>query len=251
MARGETYQLIHKFLEKYISQGYSTIDRMDPFMIELEKELERNNQFFYVGDTINLKILFTSKGSEKIIGVTPEKFNLATFINRTHPKEQARYGLARIKYMKLGQDLLLRKKGTSILSTQFLQLNPEGNYTNLLFQGYLFYSEVALKTVYTILLLTDLSKFEISKHGYHFYVGEDLNYFRYPDEELLQTGHVFSDREFEILKLIASGFDSEHIADKLFLSVHTINTHRRNILKKTNKTNTHELVIELKENGIL
>ncbi len=91
----------------------------------------------------------------------------------------------------------------------------------------------------------------MSKHGYHYYLGEDISYFRLPDNELLQTGHVYSDREFEILKLIASGFDSDQIAKKLFLSVNTVNTHRRNILKKTNNQSTHELVIELMQNGVL
>jgi DNA-binding CsgD family transcriptional regulator len=69
--------------------------------------------------------------------------------------------------------------------------------------------------------------------------------------DLLRTGNVYTDREFEIIKLIAEGLGSEQIADKLFLSVNTINTHRRNILKKTRKSTTQELVIELKEKGIL
>jgi DNA-binding CsgD family transcriptional regulator len=75
--------------------------------------------------------------------------------------------------------------------------------------------------------------------------------FRYPDTDLLKTGLLFSDREFEIIKMISEGLGSEQIADKLFLSVNTVNTHRRNILKKTKKSTTHDLVIELQERGIL
>ena len=121
----------------------------------------------------------------------------------------------------------------------------------MLFQGYVFYSELPYKTVFLILVMTDLTKFKLSKNGYHYYVGSNLDYFRYPDAELLKIGNIFSDREFEILKLIAKGMDSDHIAKKLFLSVNTINTHRRNILKKTNKQTTHDLVIELQERGVL
>lgn len=251
MTKPYNYTLFHNFLDNYRQEGFLKISRDDPFMIEMEKQLDSRHQFFYVGDAINLKILFTSNGSKKITGINPAEFDLSIFINRVHPIEQARYGLARIKYMKLGQDLLLIKNGVKILSTHFRQLNSEGKYINLLFQGYLFYSEIPIKTVYTILVLTDLTNIQLSKHGYHYYVGDDVNFFRYPDDELLQTGHVFSDREFEILKLIASGFESHQIADKLFLSEHTVNTHRRNILKKTNKASTHELVIELMKNGVL
>ena len=92
-----------------------------------------------------------------------------------------------------------------------------------------------MNTVYMININTDISWFKKIKHGFHYYVGNDLSYFRYPDEKLLMTGNIFSDREFEIIKLIKEGFDSEQIAEKLFLSKHTVNTHRKNILDKTGK----------------
>ena len=65
------------------------------------------------------------------------------------------------------------------------------------------------------------------------------------------TGNDFSDREFEIIKMIKSGFDSEQIAEKLFLSKHTVNTHRKNILNKTGKAHISELIYDLTERGLL
>ena len=41
-----------------------------------------------------------------------------------------------------------------------------------------------------------------------------------------------SSRETEIIQLIAAGMTNKEIAEKLFLSVHTIKTHRKNIIKK-------------------
>ena len=41
-----------------------------------------------------------------------------------------------------------------------------------------------------------------------------------------------SEREVEIIKLIAEGFINKEIANKLFLSTHTVNTHRKNIMSK-------------------
>ncbi len=41
-----------------------------------------------------------------------------------------------------------------------------------------------------------------------------------------------SQREITILKMIVTGLTHQEIADKLFLSVHTVNTHRKNINKK-------------------
>lgn len=51
-----------------------------------------------------------------------------------------------------------------------------------------------------------------------------------------------SDREYDIVKLLAKGLSSSEIGDKLFLSHHTVETHRRNILTKTGAKNTVELM---------
>lgn len=60
--------------------------------------------------------------------------------------------------------------------------------------------------------------------------------FKFPDEDLLNYGHHLKNREFEVLKLVATGLTSSEIAKNLFLSLHTVNTHRRNILEKYKKT---------------
>ncbi|MDA9328684.1 response regulator transcription factor [Flavobacteriales bacterium] len=52
-----------------------------------------------------------------------------------------------------------------------------------------------------------------------------------------------SEREVEIIKLIAEGFINKEIADKLFLSTHTVNTHRKNIMSKLGVNNATGIVI--------
>ena len=54
---------------------------------------------------------------------------------------------------------------------------------------------------------------------------------------------VISKRECEIITLIAEGFTNAQIADKLFLSAHTINTHRINIMSKLGVKNTAGIVM--------
>lgn len=49
---------------------------------------------------------------------------------------------------------------------------------------------------------------------------------------------VLSLREQEILQLIAKGLISKQIADQLFISVNTVNTHRQRIIEKLNVSNT-------------
>jgi DNA-binding NarL/FixJ family response regulator len=47
-----------------------------------------------------------------------------------------------------------------------------------------------------------------------------------------QTVSVLSSRERGILQMVAEGFTSKEIADKLALSLHTVHTHKNNIMKK-------------------
>lgn len=59
-----------------------------------------------------------------------------------------------------------------------------------------------------------------------------INSLNFPEEDRLLT-----DREREILKLIAKEFPNKKIAEQLFISERTVETHRKNIFRKT-KTNT-------------
>lgn len=51
-----------------------------------------------------------------------------------------------------------------------------------------------------------------------------------------------SQREIEVVEYIAQGLTAAEVADKMCLSVHTINTHRKNIFKKLGVNSTTELV---------
>lgn len=51
-----------------------------------------------------------------------------------------------------------------------------------------------------------------------------------------------SPREIEVLRLIALEFSNSEIAEKLFISIRTVDTHRRNLLEKLNAKNTAGLV---------
>lgn len=53
---------------------------------------------------------------------------------------------------------------------------------------------------------------------------------------------ALTNREIEIVKLIAAGFTSQEIAEKLFISYFTVGKHRKNIMKKLELKNTAELV---------
>lgn len=245
------YTIFQQFIDTYISQGFAGIRRHDPMILALEETMRERKQFCYIGDLIHIKILFTAGASEDMIGVDRDHLDTGSLYKATHPEDLHRMNLARLRLFRSGTELFNRKEGEIYYSIPFFVTNSSGQRSHLLFQGYLFYTLVPYETVFVLFVHTDISGFAIPRHVYHHYIGEDPAMFRYPDDDLLQSGPRFSDREFEILELLASGMESEKVADKLFLSVNTVNTHRRNILRKTNKSTTDEVILDLMEKGIM
>jgi DNA-binding NarL/FixJ family response regulator len=60
-----------------------------------------------------------------------------------------------------------------------------------------------------------------------------------------------SAREMEVFKLFAEGFSNRDIAEKLFISVRTVETHKTNIMKKINIKTTVDLVKFAIKNNII
>lgn len=63
--------------------------------------------------------------------------------------------------------------------------------------------------------------------------------------EKLKSLYSLTNREVEVVALLIQGKTSNEIADELFISIHTVNTHRRKILLKTNSSSTSNLMSKI------
>ena len=63
------------------------------------------------------------------------------------------------------------------------------------------------------------------------------------DAEFTCEPIILSSREIEVITLIAEGFTNIEISEQLFLSKHTVNTHRKNIMNKLGVKNTAGIVM--------
>jgi DNA-binding NarL/FixJ family response regulator len=73
------------------------------------------------------------------------------------------------------------------------------------------------------------------------YMSLDIN-LSAADKQVLTDMPVLSSREKEVLHLIADGFTNPQIAAKLFISLHTVDSHRKNLLTKFSVNNTASLI---------
>jgi len=67
-------------------------------------------------------------------------------------------------------------------------------------------------------------------------------------ETPVPVSHSLSEREVELLRVLATGASNEAIADRLYISPHTVKTHLHNIFHKINVDNRLQAVLWAKEN---
>ncbi|MCB0686601.1 MAG: response regulator transcription factor [Saprospiraceae bacterium] len=104
---------------------------------------------------------------------------------------------------------------------------------------------------YTLGKLTDLTGLVTFQHF--------IRQFEGPNRQLMNTGHAqfasshsgLTTRESEILELIGQGKSSVQIGRELFISNHTVDTHRRNIIQKLEVNNAVEAYCKSKNLGWL
>jgi DNA-binding NarL/FixJ family response regulator len=65
------------------------------------------------------------------------------------------------------------------------------------------------------------------------YLSSDINKMLIVNLQHPEEGRLLTDREREILKLIAKEYSNKQIAEELFISERTVETHRKNIFRKT------------------
>lgn len=69
--------------------------------------------------------------------------------------------------------------------------------------------------------------------------------------ETASEAPVITRREKEVLQLIAEGLTNAEIAEQLFISVPTVNTHRKSLIEKFDVKNTATLIGKAMKNGII
>lgn len=78
---------------------------------------------------------------------------------------------------------------------------------------------------------------------------DQIQNFNSEDQSVKQ--HQLTERELDIIRALSEGLSSSQIGEKLFISEHTVKTHRKNILKKLDIHNSAELVQYAINNSII
>ena len=221
--------------------------------------------YYYILDFTNLTMKYVHDGTRDVLGLDPKEVDISKLIEILSPEEQ----------------LILAKKEAVTVDFVTNFLNPEhipfykivyffrvqdmeGKYKNMLHQATVLTLTECQQVEHVMVVHTDISHLNfvnnnkisfISLRGDQSYYDVDIDSGRFEPEsddritELLQD--ILTAREKEIIHLLAQGLSAEEISKRLFLSAHTIRTHKKNILKKTSCKNTTELVAKCLVEGVI
>lgn len=222
--------------------------------------------YYYVIDSPTLTFDIVSPSTQKLLGIAAEDFSLQTLIEIIHPddiqfmmkcEDVVAYFLKNCippeKMVKYKISYCLREKVSGkgyrlfLLQTVTMQTTKDGALLKV-FGSHTDISHITNtnnKKLSLIGLDGEPSFLEINVFD-----EQVFNQYQPFDLKNIQT-HPFTKRELDIIKQLSLGKTTDEIATDLFLSKNTVETHRRNILVKTNAKNTVELIVDCIRKGII
>lgn len=235
---------------KEIFETYHTVDIEEHIkkLIELDFYYPYNTTFFCITNTVSQTFEYVSKNFTSCTGIPKEKMlsgGMKYFWSRFHPDDVPLWINALKSLMEFTMSELDDEKRTKMSYTWNYRLkNSKGNYVHIVQNTTPLQFDETNKPViglahYTV--LDDRIKMDIcasAKYLNHQNEYETLFFTNLSNQNLLAA---VSNRERDIIRLLLLKNTSLEISKKLYISKHTVDTHRRNILKKFNLSSTSEL----------
>jgi DNA-binding CsgD family transcriptional regulator len=227
-------------------------------IIELDVFLPYSSTFFCITNTQNLTFEYISKNMFSCLGLDLDSLKtkgMRYFWSRMHPDDVEHWLQALNELMEFTLNKISVEERHKMSYTWNYRIkNSKDDYVNIIQNTTPLEFDVDEKPIiglahYTVLdsrihmqvsatakMLNDNNEYE-------------TKYFNNFSQKLLSDG--ISNRERDVIRLLVLDYSSKTIAEKLNISSNTVDTHRRNILKKLNISSTGELIGMIKTNNYL
>lgn len=200
--------------------------------------------------------LFVSQNCFSITGYTSDEYmrmGRTFFLSQVHPDDMKILSSKTFeKFITYTKELDKEDIKKSRFSVNYRLKRKDGEYIKVIQQYLILEVNSEGYPLLSLGLVTDITPhmpddkvvFSISKYD------KKLGFQVLSSETYLNTPLVLTKRESEILLLIIRGLSSKQIANTLYVSLYTIQAHRRNILEKTKCKNTIDLINYAMLNGM-
>ncbi len=236
------FNLLEKqqFEEKELD--YSILETQTPF---LQKLAETSNSLITVFDLYQKKHVFQSSNFETFLGYKKNEFEKEGeyFLDsKIHTDDYIALLQNGITLFQLLTSISIEQRLNCKLINEFRILNASNQFIRIIEQQQTL--ELDKKgNVWLALSILDISPNQninenLKAQILNFKTGEFVPLF----QSRLDKNMTLTKREIDILNLVKDGKLSKEISDKLFISVHTVNTHRQKILGKLSANNSLEAI---------
>jgi DNA-binding CsgD family transcriptional regulator len=227
--------------------------RPDGYINEFSKN-EKSVKIIF--DQVNFRVLNISDNLETLTGHSPEEMRTSdisyflSFIVLEH-------ALFLYDWQKWANQMIAQHGMLQLPNSVFCGVkikNKKGHIMRLMIRhsGLEFLDNGALKvTVISADDITHLVKGDFYWGRIEYGIDERRAHHLFSTNKTDIPYDILSDREKEVLKLVAEGMESKEIGEALFISSHTVDNHRRNMIAKLGARDTTALVQICRMAGII
>lgn len=202
--------------------------------------------YYYIFDVPNGQFLYVDSSIHEILGIQPDALTVTDFMARIHPQDVVCFLNFENKVSEFFGQLKPEQIMKYKVSYDFRIKNSEEEYIRILHQVITINQSKEGHVLQTLGVHTDITHIKNEGEPKLSFIGLegepsfiDVDY----RKTFVYNHDQFSIREKEIIKHLCEGSSSHEIAAVLFISEHTVRTHRKNILKKADVKSTAELVV--------
>jgi len=214
--------------------------------------------YYYIINFETLRMEYVDKRIQSVLGYKTTDWNLDKIFELIHPedlKQMYRKEEAVVDFLlnQIPAEDILHYKVVYVLRMR----HADGSYKTILHQAKTLSLSEDGKVQHVLGIHTDVSYLNMPVDHKISFIGDGCpSYYAISTEDKFLPKQynfrdLFTTREKEILKNIANGRTFGEIAEILNISPHTINTHKKNILRKTDCKTTTELIARCVRDGII
>lgn len=206
-----------------------------------------NLECIYIFDFLKNKIVF-HQGFDKVFGFKEKQFNLEFIFDKYHPEDKP-YIQSIVKSVISQLMKITIPEFSNVLNLSYRFKTSTGKYANILSNTTIFKTDDYDKVQQVMIKYTDIS-FTSESDAVEWMVDETYLEESLINKQVYGDTMIFTDRELEVIRKIFDGASNNEISCDLHISKHTVATHRKNILLKSNCHDVNQLKDYCKRNGI-
>lgn len=206
------------------------------------------NSCHYIFNYTSMTFVYVDHKFQEIVGYDSDHLLIhgVYFLNNIiYPEDISAYLLSLKKINQYLFEIPLARRKNYQASFDFRIKRIDGSSLRLLQQILTLEYDEKGNLMYSLDRYTDITHWEKDEETVLTITGPDISKILifYPGRKYDSiTEGMFTKTEIKVLRLLSEGLSSKEVADRINISFNTVNTHRRNMLRKAKMKNTTELI---------